>query len=287
MFSNRSLLFFLSILLLGAGISYHYSFKTQFETVPLVKQITQNIDWELQQADAEAKFILSKPVDGMDWTKVSKSFFLIDHDEVIDWSNNNFVPDVSYLKEPFSIRYLKNQRGDFLLRKWNDSTRYLIAVIPLVVKFKVVNKYLQPVWNRSIFPINGMEILDVSSSIGIPINDSTGAALFKVKIGESVKDYPLDKLSTALVVVGLLMLCISVILQILKFHERDQKDIAFVLGVLFLFGIRLAMIQLGFPMRWGKWRNSTPRCGPRSRREETVPFSSSGALRTARSCRCL
>jgi signal transduction histidine kinase len=258
MFSYRSLLFFFSVLLVGFGILSHQYFKTQFDEAQVVKKITANVGRQLQQADALAKFLLAQPAEKIDWTSAKGSFFLIDHDEIVAWSNNNFVPDVSYLRESFTTRYLKNQRGDFVLRKWNDSTRYLIAVIPLVEKFKVANKYLQPDWNRSIFPIKGIEILDVSSSFGIPIYDPIGAALFKVKIGESVKDYPLDKVSTALEFVGLLILCISGISQILKFHERDQKDIAFVFGVFFLFGVRFAMIQFGFPMQWGKWNLFDP-----------------------------
>lgn len=245
------LIFIISLLFLVAGIVSHNYFKNQFDEKGLAIEINNGLHRTLANLEIEANEILKKP-QTINWASIEGSYFLWNKDKIVNWSKNTFVPDAGLVKENFESKYLKNQRGDFIIRKWSiDSNRFLIGVLPLVEQFKVVNKYLHPQWNESIFPVSGIQIMDVSGVRGTPVCDKNKKCLFKIALSDQIEKYPTDRLSIFLICIGLVLLCISLVLLLVRIHQRQNYDIVFLLGLLSLAIIRVAMVLFKFPQQWG------------------------------------
>ncbi|MFN7792890.1 MAG: hypothetical protein ACK5NM_10115, partial [Cyclobacteriaceae bacterium] len=171
----------LSLLLLLGGVGWHQYFKTQFQETQLNRSVSRNLEGEIQELDRQASRIaktafrelMSKPLPG--------AFYLLDSGELCAWGSNKFVPDPALLEDTFEIKYLKNHRGDYLIKKWVlDSGRLLVGLLPLLEQYKITNKYLQPSWNRLIFPVDGLLISDMSSPTGNPVCGQDGVCYFKI-----------------------------------------------------------------------------------------------------------
>ncbi len=252
------LVFIISLLFLAAGIGSHNYFKNQFDEKGLSIEINNGLLRTLTNLEIEANEILKKP-QTINWASVEGSYFLWNKDKIVSWSKNTFVPDAGLVKENFKLKYLKNQRGDFIIKKWSiDSSQFLIGVLPLLQQFKVVNKYLHPQWNETIFPIAGIQIMDVSDVRGTPICDENKKCLFKIALSDQIEKYPTDTLSIFLIGAGLVLLCVSLFLVLVRIHQKQNHDLAFLLGLLSLMFIRVAMVLSKFPQRWGSLNRFDP-----------------------------
>ena len=252
MLSFRPLLIFtISLLFLAAGIVSHNYFENQFDENGLSIEITNGLQRALAKLEAGANGILEKP-QTVNWTYVEGSYFLWNKDKIVGWSKNTFVPEAALVKENFKTKYLKNQRGDFIIQKWNiDSSQFLIGVLPLVEQFKVVNKYLHPQWNESVFPVSGIQIIDASAVQGTRICDKQNICLFKIALSDQIEKYPTDMLSIFFISVGLVLLCIALFRVLVRIHQKQNYDLTFLVGLLSLVLIRVAMVLSKFPQHWG------------------------------------
>jgi len=250
LFKQKPFVLIIAILMISAGGIYHEYFKKAFEGTRLAVKVASNFSSELRAIDQEATRLI-QTIETVDWSSLNRSFFLMDKSGVLAWSKNEFIPDQVLLNESFSVRYIKNQRGDFVIRKWGiDSSRFLIGIIPLMQQFKVVNRYLQPHWNDAIFPIQGIKITEASSLSGLAICDKTGMCYFRIAKTSASENYPSDFLSIFFVAVGLLLLIVFLLRWIYHLHQQGYCDYAFLLGLLVLFAFRIAMVKYGFPIQW-------------------------------------
>jgi two-component system, NtrC family, nitrogen regulation sensor histidine kinase NtrY len=241
-----------SILLIVVGLLSHSNFKNGFSEVQIAERVSKNLHRQLQRVEQEAEQLLDQHKNQIDQRPMPEMFFLMDSSQVLTWGKNDFVPDPILLKDHFAIKFLKSQRGDFVIRKWMmDSSRFLIAVIPLFQKYTIINRYLQPKWNESIFPLNGVQLMDISSPKGSTVCLATGC-LFKLLAEEPSLSYPTDNVSIALTGAGFLFLFTSVLLLVARAHRDGKYGVAFLIGTTFLLAIRVIMVKIGFPIQWGK-----------------------------------
>ncbi|MCX8491553.1 MAG: hypothetical protein ORN54_10845 [Cyclobacteriaceae bacterium] len=148
-------LLLLSLLLLLGGVGGHQYFKTQFQETELSRSVSKNIEEEIKKLDNQAILIAKTPFRELKTSTLPSSFYLLDSGKVCAWGSNKFVPDPALLEDSLEITYSKNHRGDYLIKKWVlDSGRRLVGLIPLLEKYKITNRYLQPSWNRMIFPVD-------------------------------------------------------------------------------------------------------------------------------------
>ncbi len=242
----------LSLLLLLGGVGWHKYFKTQFQEVQLTRSVSKNVEAEIQKLDTQASRIVETLSKRVKNNPLPDAFYLLDSGNVHAWGSNKFVPDPALLQDSFAVKYLKNHRGDYLIKKWTlDSGQLLVGVIPLLEQYKVVNKYLQPSWNRLIFPVDGLIISDISSPDGNPVCSQGGVCYFRIKISDSGITYPTDAAAISLLTLGILALVLWIVLLVLRQHQNGKMEIAFLIGLILIFGIRILTIRLGFPMLWG------------------------------------
>jgi two-component system nitrogen regulation sensor histidine kinase NtrY len=241
-----------SLLLLFGGVGWHKYFKTQFQEIQLTRSVSKNVEAAIQKLDTQASRIVETLSKRVKINPLPDAFYLLDSGTVHAWGSNKFVPDPALLQDSFVVKYLKNHRGDYLIKKWTlDSGRLLVGVIPLLEQYKVVNKYLQPNWNRLIFPVDGLIITDISSPNGNLVCGQGSACYFKIKISDSGITYPTDYTTVSFFTLGILALVLWIVLLVLRLHQKGKIEIAFLIGLIFIFGIRILTIRLGFPMQWG------------------------------------
>ncbi len=239
-----AILFILSLVfaLVGVGIG---AWKDSPKEIS--KIISTNLTTELLKLDQEQAKIIQNP-SGMVWSQLDGTHFLVDSLRIVAWSENDFSLDARMLRDSFSIRLIQISAGDFLLKKSSISqSQYLISVLPLYKKYPIVNKYLSPHWNQSVFKNFSGRIVapDFSTGESIHVGDKI---LFKILLSESPSGNNVLALLLILIAIILLVTSIGVVLQ--RLHAKRRYQLVFIISTLVFVGIRIIMIRFDFPARW-------------------------------------
>ncbi len=245
MLRNR-FVFFLSLSLLFAIgcvlLSYRVDDRDERTT-----SIEKRLNAIINGVESEAKMILSNP-DSITWYALHNSFYLIDSGEIRAWSKNQFVPDFRGIISPSDFQLSRNNTGDFLIKNWVTTDRnVLVAVIPLVRKYPISNRYLFPEWNDGIFDGLRGSVLDIAGEEGSLINLKTqGLFRFQFDTINSEGSYGVFVLAT------LSLFCFLAAIYFLVnglYHARKFAIVFIVLAVALVM-LRIIMVSYDYPARW-------------------------------------
>ena len=245
----RNLLYFLvgAALLAGMGWWSHDRYHTQFLPQPIAAEIYKNTLSEISELDREANILKELSPAHPSWSDVRHSFLLIDSTTVIAWSNEKFVPEFWPSKD--AVFFSQSSRGDFLVKQWKlPEGRWLIGSIPLAERFKVSNQYIHNTWNRTIFPIDGIQIIPPSHSLGIKIG-----RYFNIGDEFLISQLPFDTRTFYLVSICLGFLLGALLIALKSLHRGGYHDCVFLLLFFSLLALRLGMIYTEFPASLGYW----------------------------------
>jgi two-component system, NtrC family, nitrogen regulation sensor histidine kinase NtrY len=247
----RSIL--LAAVFLIGGVAYHSWNISTLTPSDVAQKISTNLQRQLSELEREAESLLKAGFNNPLWTTTKHTFFLVDSVGVKAWSGNDYMPEVSLVLGTLETKLIQSQRGDFLIRKWTRSDQsFLICVVSLAERFKVTNQYLSPHWNASIFPIEGITILDKDSPQGTSICIGN-TCYFKILLNPSLENISADWISIALISLGIILMLISLYYFLLSIHRKEKYELVFIVLFLTLYLIRMAMIYSGFPARWGRF----------------------------------
>jgi two-component system, NtrC family, nitrogen regulation sensor histidine kinase NtrY len=211
------------------------------------KIISRNLSTELLKLEQEQGKIIQNP-SGIVWSQLDGTHFLVDSLRIVAWSRNDFSPDARMLRDSFSMRLIQISAGDFLIKKTLVShSHYLISVLPLYKKYLIVNKYLTPRWNQSVFQNFSGRIVtpDFSTGESIKVGDKI---LFKVLLSDNTSGHNVLALLSVLLAIIFLMLGIGVVLK--RLHGERRFQLVFIISTVVFVGIRVLMIRFDFPARW-------------------------------------
>jgi two-component system nitrogen regulation sensor histidine kinase NtrY len=222
-------------------------------TPPSAKEIantlSKNTQRELLLMDEEASRLL-KQHDDDNWEKLNHSFYLIKENNVQRWNQNEFLPEMQWLEEDFSVKFLKQSPGDFLVKKWPLSkTEFLVAVLPLHVDYKISNRYLGPNWNQRIFSsAANVIIMDSNSAQGEPVMVN-GKDLFHItQLSTKLENDSLQNISSVI------LACISILCALawffcwaIEFHRRRKYERAWLTLMTGMVSVRVVMLVLNIP----------------------------------------
>jgi two-component system, NtrC family, nitrogen regulation sensor histidine kinase NtrY len=211
--------------------------------------ITLKLDKELTKLDNEALHILRNWRNG--GRELSKdyedfSFFVVTPNRVVQWSNNEFVPNPVSVQGDFQIRMIREGNSNYVVRRWKvDDTQSLIGIIFLSRRFTITNNYLRPQWNENIFPADNIVVLDPEITLGIPVCWK-GHCPFRISFDPEAVH--LHDAANAIAVITIILTIIAFLLilsELLK--TRLIPDLQFVALLLFFVIMRAVMTSLDFP----------------------------------------
>jgi two-component system, NtrC family, nitrogen regulation sensor histidine kinase NtrY len=240
---------FLTLLIAGSLLGY-FSWK-QKTPEARAEVISINLKSELQRVEEEVADIISSidsPVSVA--SNTSYPYFLYNHDSLLFWSDNHYVPSVAAVSDTFNTKIIKTASSAYLLKKTTIADAgFVVNLLILQRDYIIHNDYLNVEWNRAIFPTGEFQIFDAGSSTGVPVCVE-GECLFNIVF---TPDGFSPSIMDALAFLTLSFSLAFLILFIgagLKFVSRSFPE----LGVIYLYfiflGIRWVMLELQFPARF-------------------------------------
>jgi two-component system nitrogen regulation sensor histidine kinase NtrY len=246
---RSTLLFVLFILLLAAGaITAYLSFRPD-SLDSIANKIAADIQQELKIIDSEIPEVLAN----IDSPSVithdfSYPFFIYDHDSLVYWSDNHYVPSGASVADTFEVKFMRAGNESFLLKKTQtDNKRYVVSLITLHREYIINNDYLNPEWNTKIFPQGNVRLLEYNVSNGIPICVQNNC-LFRVMFLPGV--YPFHEKTK---IVACVLFTASLIVFLAWLYNRlagvglQYPELKLLFLYLGIFALRLAMTELNFP----------------------------------------
>ncbi len=245
---NLKYLAFGFLFFLSAGIVFSYFASKPVSPQNIALNISQNLEEEIKNVDAEAEAILSNLRQSQYTLPFLKeySFFLFGAGRLVAWSNNDFVPTAGSVAESFSVKLLKGGNGNYLAKKWKiNNTHFLVAIIPLIRNYTITNNYLQTEWNDKIFPSPNFDILESDANLGIPVCVGDECVF---RISFLPDELPIHE-HTEIAAVALLF--VAIIILIILGHGFIKKipspEAQLVVFYVMLAAIRYAMVSFNFP----------------------------------------
>ncbi len=238
---------FLSLFFLILGLLSGTYFDNPLSEKEIALGISRSVQQELARIEKEAAVFLTKPNENPSWQSVEDSFFLMDSLTVLEWTTNDFLPDARTVQDNFTLKLLHVTQGDFLVEKWPiRGPVFLLFVLPLQKDYNIVNNYLSPWWNPSIFK-TPLRIVEPSGD-GEPVLAKDGQWIFKIRdpqghAGES-SPHALGLLSVTLSIVAFLFFAYSFIG---RWHAQKRYGATFLGLAVSLISLRIAMVEFNFP----------------------------------------
>ncbi len=244
---NVKPIIFLGISIICALASVSLEYANEHSSDAISQKISLNLQKVMEVHDDEAGRIL-QDLEKTRWSSLAGSHFLMEGTTVLAWSQNEFLPDTRLLQDSIRIRLHQNSAGDFLVRKYPiDSSHFLLTVLPLYKKYPILNKYLSPQWNKSVFTNFTGRILRPDAPGGTEIT-LYGTPIFKVV---STENSPRQNSASLLLgIVSLLTLIVGLVILLTSSHKQKRYQFVFLVATVAFVVVRILMVQLNFPGRW-------------------------------------
>jgi two-component system, NtrC family, nitrogen regulation sensor histidine kinase NtrY len=216
----------------------------------IAQEVQKNLIRVLAETNRKAEEQLGRIKQGRSLSGSSTQFVLINDEKILEWTDSHFIPSFYSLSGDYRQRYLKLASGDFIVSQYGvDSTRSLIAVIPLHIQYKISNDYLPPYWNREIFAGNQTRIHQPESDRGAPVT-LDNKVVFKVFQTREARS------GTAINVLAIIFFCGALILLIVLLSDpigriaNKNAAYGFIVLAVSIVAIRTVMILARFPFRF-------------------------------------
>ncbi|MEO5600302.1 MAG: HAMP domain-containing sensor histidine kinase [Cyclobacteriaceae bacterium] len=240
----------LFIIFLAAGlVTARISFQPD-SAGAMATRVADNLTDELKTINAELSPLLKQTFDirtvlGIETTY---PFYIYDKNRLRYWSDNTFIPPAQFVTDSFQVRLLRIGKEAYLLKKdLIDADHYAISLITLLKEYTISNDYLNPEWNKEIFPSPNFTILEPNASLGVPICSGENC-LFRISF--IVADFPVRQnmrsLSIVLITLALIAFLLLVYSRLLKL-KKNYPEFGLLFLILVFLGLRVLMTYFQFP----------------------------------------
>lgn len=245
---RSAVLLFLSMLLMGGGMFTRSQYSKNFHQ-HLMEIIQENIGNEFLVIEKEAKALQEDHLlpSSDQWDMVNHFFIHADSSHIITWNRNYFLPGIAFFQSSSvgGSTFIQTPRGDFLVMKWPaDEGTFLYCILTLSDRFPIVNNFLPPQSNASIFPLSDIQLADAQKVEGDPLIVKN-ERLFTVLPGKPVLHESI--FSFILTMSGVIFFLVGLWYLIKSLQSRFNYDIAFLVLFIGLLSLRLEMISLSLP----------------------------------------
>lgn len=241
-------------LLVAFSAGLYFSYRAVLPTKPesIVAGFSIRLDTILEKIDASVKILQQS--DALDIHRLERErnieFLLLSEQEVVQWTSNQFLPPVRFLLDDFTYKYLKISSGDFLLAKWElDQQKFLIAIVPLHIHYKIQNEYLEPWRNAEIFGRHEVSILDANAEQGFTV-EINGIPVFKCIFPSTQFPSATDALLTILFHTIAIFIFFIVLYRFVRSVQQKHASLSFFILLGGFVLVRYLMIEFQFPSRF-------------------------------------
>jgi two-component system nitrogen regulation sensor histidine kinase NtrY len=243
------ILFLIFFVFLTAGVISAYLSSRPDSQESIASKIAADIQQELAVVEKEVPEILTNIDFPSNMTRdLSYPFFIYDHDSLVYWSDNHYVPSGASVADTFQIKFLKTGNESFLLKKVLISKgRFVVSLINLQREYIINNDYLNSEWNRKIFPRGNVRLLDYNTRIGIPICLSDNCLFRVMFLPGAYSFHEKTKSAASVFFVATLIVLLIAIGRVVKFTGRRYPELGLLVLYLCLFLLRFAMTEFNFP----------------------------------------
>jgi two-component system, NtrC family, nitrogen regulation sensor histidine kinase NtrY len=210
--------------------------------------IQQRINTLMVDIDRQAAQQVMRLQQGKNLADAETQFLVIDDERIVQWSDNHFIPPFYTVSGNYQVKYLHLNSADFILKKWRiDPTKSLVVVIPLHIRYKIVNDYLSPYSNQQIFGKHDVLIFQPEAEQGIPIllNEVMVLKVFPIHESNTNSWAGWAAIVFFTIVIGLLVFILVQYIQKLT----DNPGKAFIVLIVSILVMRAIMILIQFPVR--------------------------------------
>lgn len=237
-------------MLIAIGLTATFISLRPVSSKTIASRIAHNLADQLVEINRKAEQIFQAPENFYLDAEPTGNYSFLEYNgnQLIRWSNNAFVPMPGAVADTFSLRLLKTSNGYYLAKKWSENNdRFLIAIIPLYHKFKIVNDYLGPEWNEDIFSQQNVIILEPGSHTGESVRVEQ-KNIFKIMVLE--KGYHWHSIARWVAIIAwlssLIVLVFFLFNQILP-ARKQRTEWGFFFLVACLIPSRILMVKINFP----------------------------------------
>lgn len=242
------LLFLVFVLTLGGGLGAAYFSFRQEDPEAAAKKIAANVKRELNRVDEEFKKVIAaihSPAAVAD--EISHPFFVYYRDSLTYWSDNKFVPPTLAVTDSFNVKLLQTGSEAYLLKKRTINKRlYIVSLVPLQRNYIISNDYLQPEWNKRIFPERNFTIVEPAGAAGLLICVGSNCLFRTLFTGPPPSHKNLKILASVLIFMAMIAF-IAILYKGLPVFCRRYPEMGIPYLYFIFLGIRTVMTGLDFP----------------------------------------
>lgn len=249
--SKQLILILLFLACTGSGILTSNKASQSISPETLGQQVKTNLEQVISEVDIEAKSILGELRNGKGLSTSSFIFLVIKGDSLIAWNDHHFIPPLHHLLGDFELDFLKENDGEFLVKKWAiDENEFLVAIVPLHIQYKITNNYLTPYWNQKIFESHDFTLRDPVDSQGIPI-ELGKQVVFKIVFFRDSTDVNSTWANVTILLFSLAILALYLLVtHRVEIISRQYPAMGFLTLLFFVSLLRMVMIWGEFPARF-------------------------------------
>lgn len=219
--------------------------------LPSVETVGQDIQQRINELmigiDQQANKQIARLQQGKTLSDSKTQFLVVNDEQILQWSDNHFIPPFYAVSGNYQVKYLRLNSADFILKKWRvDPTKSLVVVIPLYIRYKIINDYLSPYSHPEIFGKHDVLILQPENEQGFPVT-LNGTVVMKVfPVDEANTDSWAGWLSIVFFALSIMILA-ALLVRYLK-HIAAKPVLAFVVLLIAIVIVRGVMIAAQFPL---------------------------------------
>jgi two-component system nitrogen regulation sensor histidine kinase NtrY len=248
---QRLVLIGLCLLFVTGGIIFAFQANRSVSIEKTAGEIQENLAELLTDINRQADDQVKRIHQGKSLSVSDIQFLLIDEAKILEWSDNRYIPLFYILSGEYDLKYVRLTSGDFIVKRIAvDSSRSLVAVLPLHTQYRISNDYLKPYWHPQIFNNQNVLILLPELEQGYPITIDD-KVIFRIRASQELNR---DKKTQSFAIGFLAIAVVLIVILIADWIKHIAQTKPFT-GFVVLFGslavLRAAMIFLQFPVRFG------------------------------------
>lgn len=228
-----------------------------------VDKITENLRTEISVVESQMQplidLISSKR--NTSFTELNQQvgypFYLYEKSRLAYWSDYRFTPDYENIAGEYNLKYVSNEHGKFVVRKWETEVegikKEVFSFIPLFKETSIVNEYLDPSYNESIFDFPDLIVSgQPQENLNVEID---GKFLFSIdsQVEYSVINEDAQFVSIALLSIGILIALFLITTKVNYLTGKKYIGRAFILMAFSLIALRIIMLTGEFPNSFANW----------------------------------